>query len=164
MCTAKYKVKVKFSLWSFLPEHHVMKVCWGVEVWLHAILTLPPGIRWKWVVSSTTRPLYPQGKSPWYPLDRRLGEHQNWYGHDDEKENSQPLTGNWTPDHLVLTEMLHHWAIPTPTELNVIDSSVGIALGYGLDDRGSRVRFPAVAGNFSLHRRVQNGSGAHPAS
>jgi hypothetical protein len=31
-----------------------------------------------------------------------------------------------------------------------IDSSVGIALGYGLDDRGSRVRFPAGAGNFSL--------------
>jgi hypothetical protein len=44
------------------------------------------------------------------------------------------------------------------------DSSVGIALGHGLDDRGSRVRFPAVAGNFSLHHRVQNGSGAHPAS
>jgi hypothetical protein len=44
------------------------------------------------------------------------------------------------------------------------DSSVGIVLGYGLDDRGSRVRFPAGAGNFSLHHRVQNGSGAHPAS
>jgi hypothetical protein len=44
------------------------------------------------------------------------------------------------------------------------DSSVGIALGYGLDDLGSRVRFPAGAGNFSLHHRVQNGSGAHPAS
>jgi hypothetical protein len=44
------------------------------------------------------------------------------------------------------------------------DSSIGIALGYGLDDRGSRVRFPAVTGNFSLHHRVQNGSGAHPAS
>jgi hypothetical protein len=28
----------------------------------------------------------------------------------------------------------------------------------------SRVRFPAGAGNFSLHQRVQNGSGAHPAS
>jgi hypothetical protein len=37
-------------------------------------------------------------------------------------------------------------------------------LGYGLDDWGSRVRVPAGAGNFSLHRRVQNGSGAHPAS
>jgi hypothetical protein len=32
------------------------------------------------------------------------------------------------------------------------DSSVGIALGYGLDDRDSRARFPAGAGNFSLHR------------
>jgi hypothetical protein len=28
------------------------------------------------------------------------------------------------------------------------DSSVGIALGYGLDDRGTRVRFPALAGIF----------------
>jgi hypothetical protein len=44
------------------------------------------------------------------------------------------------------------------------DSSVGIALGYGLDDRGSRVRFPAGTGNFCLHHRVQNGSGTHTAS
>jgi hypothetical protein len=44
------------------------------------------------------------------------------------------------------------------------DSSFGIVLGYGLDDRGSRFRFPAGAGNFSLHHRVQNGTGAHPAS
>jgi hypothetical protein len=44
------------------------------------------------------------------------------------------------------------------------DSSVGIALGYGLDDRGSRVLYPAGAGNFSLHRRIENDSGAHPAS
>jgi hypothetical protein len=29
------------------------------------------------------------------------------------------------------------------------DNSLGIALGYGLDDRGSRVRFLAGAGNFS---------------
>jgi hypothetical protein len=44
------------------------------------------------------------------------------------------------------------------------DSSVGIALGYGPDDRGSRVRFPAGVGNISFQHRVQNGSGAHPAS
>jgi hypothetical protein len=31
------------------------------------------------------------------------------------------------------------------------DSSVGIALGYRLDDRGSSVRFLVGAGNFSLH-------------
>jgi hypothetical protein len=29
---------------------------------------------------------------------------------------------------------------------------------------GSRVRFPAGAGNFSLYHRVQNGTGTHPAS
>jgi hypothetical protein len=37
-------------------------------------------------------------------------------------------------------------------------------LGYALDDQDSRVRLPVEAGNFSLHRRVQNDSGAHPAS
>jgi hypothetical protein len=42
------------------------------------------------------------------------------------------------------------------------NSLVGVALGYGLDDRGSRVRFPAEAGNFSLHHRVQNGSEGPP--
>jgi hypothetical protein len=50
------------------------------------------------------------------------------------------------------------------TSTNSRDSSAGIALGYGLDDRGSRVRFPAGAGSCSLHHRVQNGSGAHAAS
>jgi hypothetical protein len=40
----------------------------------------------------------------------------------------------------------------------------GTALGYGLDDRGSRVRFLAGTGTFSLHHRIQNNSGAHPAS
>jgi hypothetical protein len=44
------------------------------------------------------------------------------------------------------------------------DSSVGVAVGYRLDDRGSRFRFPAGAGNFSLYHQVQDGLGAHPAS
>jgi hypothetical protein len=44
------------------------------------------------------------------------------------------------------------------------DSSVGIALGCRLDNWDSRVRFQVGAGNFSLHHRVQNGSGAHPAA
>jgi hypothetical protein len=44
------------------------------------------------------------------------------------------------------------------------DCSVGISLGYGLDDWSSRVRFPAGAGNYSPHHCVQNSSGAHPAS
>jgi hypothetical protein len=44
------------------------------------------------------------------------------------------------------------------------DSSVDIALGYGMVDPGSRIRFPAGAGNFSFHHRVQNGSAAYPPS
>jgi hypothetical protein len=43
------------------------------------------------------------------------------------------------------------------------NSSVGIAVSYGLDDRGSEVRFPAGAENFSLNHRVQNGSGGKEA-
>jgi hypothetical protein len=41
------------------------------------------------VVSFTTRPLYLQGKSPWYPLDRRLGGPQSRSGHGGEEKNSQ---------------------------------------------------------------------------
>jgi hypothetical protein len=36
--------------------------------------------------------------------------------------------------------------------------------GHILTGRGSRFRFPAGAGNFSLHHSVQTGSGAQPAS
>jgi hypothetical protein len=38
-------------------------------------------------------PLYPQGKSPWYPLDRRLGEPQSRSGCGGEEKNFQPLPG-----------------------------------------------------------------------
>jgi hypothetical protein len=44
------------------------------------------------------------------------------------------------------------------------DCDLVIAQSYGQDDRGSRVRYLAGAGNFSLHHSVQNGAGAHPAS
>jgi hypothetical protein len=44
------------------------------------------------------------------------------------------------------------------------DSSVGVVTRLRAGDRGSGVRFPAGTENFSLHYRVQNGSGAHPAS
>jgi hypothetical protein len=45
-----------------------------------------------------------------------------------------------------------------------LDSSVGIALGYGLDDRGTRVRLPAGPGNFSLTTASRTALGVHPAS
>jgi hypothetical protein len=48
--------------------------------------------------------------------------------------------------------------------LRVVRRDVIAQLSYGLDDRGSRFRFPEGAGNFPIQYRVQNGSGAHPAS
>jgi len=38
-------------------------------------------------------PALPPGKSPWYPLDRRLGVTQSWSGRGGEEKNSQPLPG-----------------------------------------------------------------------
>jgi hypothetical protein len=45
------------------------------------------------VVSFTARPLYSQGKSAWYPLDRRLGGPQSRAGLGGEEKNSQLLPG-----------------------------------------------------------------------
>jgi hypothetical protein len=44
------------------------------------------------VVSFTPRPIYFKGKSPWYPLDKRLSRSQSRSGRDGEEKNSQPLT------------------------------------------------------------------------
>jgi hypothetical protein len=51
------------------------------------------GSSWRWVVSFTLRVLYPWGKSPRYPLDRRLGGPQSL---SERGENFYP-TGTRTP-------------------------------------------------------------------
>jgi hypothetical protein len=66
---------------------------------------------------------------------------------------------------MTLRMMILNTALTILLFLQSRGSSVGIALGYGPDDRGSRVRFPGGGvGNFSLYHRIQNGSGALPAS
>jgi hypothetical protein len=45
------------------------------------------------MVRFAPRPVYSQGKSPWYPLDRRLGGSQNRSGRSGEEKNLQPLLG-----------------------------------------------------------------------
>jgi hypothetical protein len=52
-----------------------MKAYWGVEVQLHASAALH------------------SGKSPRYPLDRRLGGPQSSSGCGGKEKNSQPLPG-----------------------------------------------------------------------
>jgi hypothetical protein len=51
------------------------------------------GTRSRWVVNFTLRPFYPQGKSPWYPLDRRLGGPQSRSGRGSGEKNFQPPQG-----------------------------------------------------------------------
>jgi hypothetical protein len=65
-----------------------MKAYWGMEVYLHEFFDL--GTKWRWVISFTLRPPYPQGKRPQYTFDR-LGGHQTRSGRGGEEKNSQPL-------------------------------------------------------------------------
>jgi hypothetical protein len=65
----KIKVKVKLSLYT----HHE-----GV---------------WDGITSGLDWLLYPRGKSPWHPLNRRLGGLQGLSGNFREKKNLLPLLG-----------------------------------------------------------------------
>jgi hypothetical protein len=51
---------------------------------------------WRWVVSFTARTLYLRDKSPRYPLNRRLGEPQNWSRRHETKKNLTRI-GTRTP-------------------------------------------------------------------
>jgi hypothetical protein len=65
-----------------------MKTYWGRGVIATLILDL--GTSCRWVVSFTPRALYTQGKSPWYPLDRRLGGPQSRSGRGGEEKFPRP--------------------------------------------------------------------------
>jgi hypothetical protein len=151
-----------------------MKAYWGREC--IAPRNLDIGTGWRWVVRFTLRPLYPQGKTPgtlW------IG---GWVGPRavlDVGVRRKIPSSYWdsNSDNPVRSPALYHWAIlaldpilcVSFQHMQIIPERIKNIIFYGylhfeIDDRGSRVRFPAGAGNFSLHDRVQNGSGAHTAS
>jgi len=68
-----------------------MKAYWGTGSAAPRILHIDS--RWRWMDSFTPRPLYPQGKIPLDPLDRRLSGPQSLSGRGGEEKNSQPLPG-----------------------------------------------------------------------
>jgi hypothetical protein len=74
-----------------LTKHHAKKTYWGK--WGMAPRIFDFSTRWRRVVSFTPRPLYPQGKSPWYPLDRRLRGPQSRSGRGGEEKNFQSPPG-----------------------------------------------------------------------
>jgi hypothetical protein len=72
---------------NLAPGHEGVWGSWGI-----ALRILDTDTRWRWVVSFTPGSLYPQGKSSWHSLDRRLGGPQSRSGHGGEEKNSQPLS------------------------------------------------------------------------
>jgi hypothetical protein len=60
---------------------------------IHCLTSTPDGGE----CSLHAPPAYPHGKSPWYPLDRILGEPQNRSERGGEVKNSQPIPGLGPP-------------------------------------------------------------------
>jgi hypothetical protein len=105
------KVKVKLSLcFNWAPRNEGVLGSGGIAPCILDLCT-----RWRWVVSFTPRRLYPQGKRPWYPLDRRLGGPQTRSERGCKEINSPP-TGT-----RACSPALYHWAIPAlcPTVITI---------------------------------------------
>jgi hypothetical protein len=85
------KVKVRLSLRFFFrtPRHEDILGEWRYSS-THSLTSALDGGEWS---ASRPRPLYPQGKSPWYPLDRRLGGPHSRSECGGEEKNSQHLVG-----------------------------------------------------------------------
>jgi hypothetical protein len=62
--------------------------------WRYTSTILDLDTRWRWVVSFTHLPLYSRGKSPRYPLARRLGWCQSRSGRCGEGKNLAMMYGS----------------------------------------------------------------------
>jgi hypothetical protein len=69
---AQVKINLSLCLTNYALRHEDV---WGSGCIDPCFLDL--GTSWRWVVSFTPWPLYSRGKSPRYPLDRRLGGPQS---------------------------------------------------------------------------------------
>jgi len=68
----------------------------------------------KLVVSFTPWPLCPQGKSPWYPLDRRLVGPITGLDLVEKRKFPAPARTQ-TPNHPTHSPALYHQAVLAPT-------------------------------------------------
>jgi hypothetical protein len=94
------QVNLKLSpCFNWAPRHDGILGSGGI-----APNILDLGTRWRWVVSFTLRSLYPQGKIPWCPLDRRLSKPQTRSGRGGEEKNSQSLPGLESPTIQPITQ------------------------------------------------------------
>jgi hypothetical protein len=136
---------VLFFHWA--PRHEGVLGSGGI-----APRILDLGTRWRWVVSFTSRPLCSQGKSPWHPLDRRLGGPQNRSWRGGEEKNSQPLPGLQRP---IIQPVAQRCTTEVSQLLNTICCSLdflkgGPVLFYSLNFVGMYERNCVQVG-FCLH-------------
>jgi hypothetical protein len=90
LLTCKKKVKLSLCSTNSVLLHEGV---WGSACIDPHFLDL--GTSWRWVVRFTPLPLYPRGKSPRYPSDRRLGGPQSRSGRFGEEKILDP-TGTRT--------------------------------------------------------------------
>jgi hypothetical protein len=85
-----YSIKVKVKLFLCLINYALRHGgVWGSGCVDPHFLDL--GNRWRWVVSFTSLPLYLQGKSPRYPMNRSLGRPQSRSGRRREEKILDPI-------------------------------------------------------------------------
>jgi hypothetical protein len=96
-----------------------MKTYWGNVGIAPRIFDL--GTRWRWVVSFTPLPHYPQGKSRKYSLGRRLGGPQSRYGHMPKSKIPSPRreSNRRIPVVQPVVSRYTDWAIPALTPVYV---------------------------------------------
>jgi hypothetical protein len=137
---------------------------------------------WRWVVSSTPRPLYARGKRTRYPMDRRLSWPQSRSGRGNAVarhiNNSWRISaclvlGDFTDTQILNARVQIHSYLPvfsfrdyvfSYTRFSFLEPSPISKTRFLTKLQETGVRVPAGAENFSLHHRVQTGSGANPAS
>jgi hypothetical protein len=122
-----------------------------MDVQLHSFLDL--GTRMRWVVSFTPRSLYRQGKSPWYPLDRRFGGPHSRSGRGGKEKSSQPQPGldPYNPDRPARSPALYwlSYHICQYTErLHVIK------MREGMRSIRLKLRRPSIPSEPQLNRAV----------
>jgi hypothetical protein len=81
-CVDMVKASKVVPVLKQVPRHEDV---WGGGI---ALLIRSRGTVWRWVISFTSRPLCPRGKSCRYPLVRRRSELHNWSGRSGEVRKS----------------------------------------------------------------------------
>jgi hypothetical protein len=83
----------------------------------YSFTILNRGTKWSWVASFTPRPLYSQGKSPRYPLDKRLGGPKSRSGRCGVEKITCPCR-EWNPESSARS--ISDWAIPALRQMPVL--------------------------------------------